>query len=171
MWRVTCDTSYVTPEMWHMVGVNILSKFQLPSSFGLGGKVIWRSGGKGLVTRLIDHVINQRRNCSQNSPGYTGSVKNLIHIVHPPWILKRVGLESSGRIPSSLYWKTKRIAFFFFFFGKNFFLNFFLDFLNFFWIFWIFFWIFWIFWDFLRFFDVFLFFLIFLFFWDFFQSY
>ena len=34
---------------------------------------------------------------------------------YPPWILKRGGLESSGRIPSSLYWKTKRIAFFFFF--------------------------------------------------------
>ena len=27
----------------------------------------------------------------------------------PPWILKRAGLESSGQIPTSSYWKTKRI--------------------------------------------------------------
>ena len=31
----------------------------------------------------------------------------------PPWNLKRAGLESSGQIASSLYWKTKKIAFFF----------------------------------------------------------
>ena len=38
---------------------------------------------------------------------------------YPPWILKRGGLESSGRIPSSLYWKTKRIAFIYFFRRKK----------------------------------------------------
>ena len=32
---------------------------------------------------------------------------------HPSWIRKRAGLESSGRIASSYYWKTKRKAFFF----------------------------------------------------------
>ena len=32
---------------------------------------------------------------------------------YPPWNLKRAGLESSGRIASSYYWKTKRIALFF----------------------------------------------------------
>ena len=31
---------------------------------------------------------------------------------YPPWILKRGWMESSCRIPSSLYWKTKRMAFF-----------------------------------------------------------
>ena len=49
-WHVTCDTWHVTCDMWHVVGVNNLSKFQLPSSYGLGWKVIWRSGGKGWVT-------------------------------------------------------------------------------------------------------------------------
>ena len=34
---------------------------------------------------------------------------------YPSWIQKRAGLESSGRIVSSLYWITKRIAFFSFF--------------------------------------------------------
>ena len=34
------------------------SKFQLPSSFGLGGKVISRSGGKGSLTRLINQLIS-----------------------------------------------------------------------------------------------------------------
>ena len=39
-WHVPCD-------MWHDVGrVNILPKLQLPSSYGLGGKVNWRFGGK-----------------------------------------------------------------------------------------------------------------------------
>ena len=39
---------------------------------------------------------------------------------YPSWILKRGGLESSGRIVSSWYWKTKRKVFFFLsFFGKT----------------------------------------------------
>ena len=88
-----------------------------------------------------------------------------------PWILKRGGLESSGRIPSSLYWKTKRIAFFFF--GNNFFFFkffFFLkksDFLRFLDFLTIFdnFWIFWVFYVFLDFFWI------FLDFWNCFQSY
>ena len=39
-WHVTCDTWHVTHGTWHMtcdmlLGVNIPSKFQLPSSYGL----------------------------------------------------------------------------------------------------------------------------------------
>ena len=49
----------------------------------------------------------------------------------PPWILKRCGLESSGRILISSNFKTKVIAFFFL--GETKILRFFLDF--FFWIF------------------------------------
>ena len=33
---LTLDTWHVTPDMSHMVGVNILSKCQLPSYYGLG---------------------------------------------------------------------------------------------------------------------------------------
>ena len=41
MWHMTCDTWHMACDMWHMScdtwwGVNILSKFQLSSSYGLG---------------------------------------------------------------------------------------------------------------------------------------
>ena len=61
-WHVTCDTWHVTRDMWHMTcgtwhltrdtfwGVNILSKFQLPSSYCLWFMILWRSGGKGSRT-------------------------------------------------------------------------------------------------------------------------
>ena len=92
---------------------------------------------------------------------------------YPPWNLKRAGLESSGRIASSSYWKTKRIVSCMYFFGEIFFLlqnfqifwqkdffwifqHFFrfsdfsknLDFSNLFWFFYGFFWFFGFFWDF-----------------------
>ena len=35
-WHLTPDTWHMTHDMWHMVGGNILSKVQLPSSYGLG---------------------------------------------------------------------------------------------------------------------------------------
>ena len=57
---MTCDTRNVTGDMWHLtpdvghlVGVNILSKFQLPSSYGLGVMMFWRFGGKGSLTELM----------------------------------------------------------------------------------------------------------------------
>ena len=46
-WHMTGDTWHVTYDTWHVTcdtwsGVNNLSKFPLPSSYGLGGKVFWR---------------------------------------------------------------------------------------------------------------------------------
>ena len=54
MWHVTRDTWYVTCDTWHVTcdtwrEVNILSKLQVPRSYGLEGKVSWRFGGKGLL--------------------------------------------------------------------------------------------------------------------------
>ena len=57
---------HVTRDMWHVVtrdmfgGVNILSKFQLPSSYRLGFMMLWRSGGKGWVTEWINELINDK---------------------------------------------------------------------------------------------------------------
>ena len=76
MWHLTCDKWHVTHDTWHMTrdmrhgtcemlwGVNIISKFQLPSSSGLRFMLFWRLGGKG----SISDWINQWRGC-------TGSVK------------------------------------------------------------------------------------------------
>ena len=52
MWHVTCDTWHVTRDMFG--GVNILSKFQLPSSYCLWFMILWRSGGKGSLNELIN---------------------------------------------------------------------------------------------------------------------
>ena len=54
-WHVTRDTWHVTRDRWHLTcdmfgGVNILSKFQLPSSYRLWFMILWRSGGKGSLT-------------------------------------------------------------------------------------------------------------------------
>ena len=54
MWHVTCDTWHVTCDLQHVVGVNILSKFQLPSSYSLGKTVFWKWVGKGWLTRWIN---------------------------------------------------------------------------------------------------------------------
>ena len=53
---MTRDMWHVTHNMWHMTclgGVNILSKFQLPSSYRLWVMILWRYGGKGSVAEWI----------------------------------------------------------------------------------------------------------------------
>ena len=64
MWHVTCNTWHVTHDMWHMTrdmfgGVNILSKFQLPSSYGLWFMILWRSGGKGWLSKSVNQWITR----------------------------------------------------------------------------------------------------------------
>ena len=57
-WHRTHDTWHVTRDTWHVTrlgGVNILSKFQLHSSYRLWFMILWRSGGKGW---LIEWIIN-----------------------------------------------------------------------------------------------------------------
>ena len=61
MWHVTGDTWHVTRDTWHVHvirdmfgGVNILSKFQLPSFYRLWFTILWRSGGKGSLTYWIN---------------------------------------------------------------------------------------------------------------------
>ena len=64
-WHATCDMWHVTRDMWHVTcdtwhmkcdtfgGVNILSKFQLPSSYCLWFMILWRSGGKGSLNQWV----------------------------------------------------------------------------------------------------------------------
>ena len=65
IWHVTCDTWHVTCDMWHVTcdlfkGVNILSKFQLPSSYCLWFMILWRSGGKGTLTDWFNELMNYK---------------------------------------------------------------------------------------------------------------
>ena len=60
MWQVTYDMWQVTHDMWHMThdtycGMNILSKFQLPSSFGFGLTVFWIYFHKPWLSYLMSH--------------------------------------------------------------------------------------------------------------------
>ena len=60
MWHMTCDTWHVTRDTWHVTcdmlwGVNILSKFQLPSSYCLWFMIFWWFGGKGWLTQSINN--------------------------------------------------------------------------------------------------------------------
>ena len=70
IWHVTRDTWHVTRDIWNMKRtwhvtcdilweVNILSKFQLPSSYCLWFMILWRSGGKGWRTDLIIEWMNE----------------------------------------------------------------------------------------------------------------
>ena len=60
MWHMTCEMRHVTHDMWHVTrdmfgGMNILSKFQLPSSYCLWFMILWRSGGKGSLCKWINY--------------------------------------------------------------------------------------------------------------------
>ena len=49
IWHLTSDTNtwHLTPDIWHLTWrVNILLKFQVPSSNDLGFRRSWRFGGK-----------------------------------------------------------------------------------------------------------------------------
>ena len=58
-WHLTHDTWHMTPDIWHMTpdmwrGVKILSKCQLPISYGLGVMKFGRVGGKGWLNQRLN---------------------------------------------------------------------------------------------------------------------
>ena len=57
---VTHDAWHLTQDRWHMVRVNILSKFQLPSSYGLGWTVSWRFWTKGWLNDWMNQWMNDK---------------------------------------------------------------------------------------------------------------
>ena len=64
MWHVTRGLWYMTRGMWHLTremwgDVNLLSKFQLPSSYSLGVKVCWRYFHRGSVSDLKNEWMNE----------------------------------------------------------------------------------------------------------------
>ena len=74
-WHVTCDTWHVTRDTWHMTcdmlwGVNILSKVQLPCSYGLWFLEDWEEKDDQLnqwinewITRLFIEQPRLHRVC------------------------------------------------------------------------------------------------------------
>ena len=99
MWHMTRDTWHLTCDMFG--GVNILSKFQLPSSYRLWFMILWRSGGKGWLGELMNHEAVYR-----TAPATPGLLKIEDHI----WTRKILGkkhcfLEMVSFTVPELYWK------------------------------------------------------------------
>ena len=74
---MTRDLWQVTLDMWHVThdtfgGVNILSKFQLPSSYRLWFMILWRSGGKGWLTEWINDLWINDEAVYRTAPATSG---------------------------------------------------------------------------------------------------
>ena len=68
MWHITRHMWHVTRDMQHVIcdmswGVNILSKFQRPSSSGLWFMIFWRLGWKDWMTESMNQWINHEADC------------------------------------------------------------------------------------------------------------
>ena len=74
MWQVTCD-------LWHELGDEHSLKFQLPNSYGLGKKIIWRSGGKEWLAELIKEWMNKlmTKLFFRTAPATQGLLTSKIH--------------------------------------------------------------------------------------------
>ena len=91
-WYPTCDTWHVTHDMWHVTSdtwhltcdtwlvVNILSKFQLPCSYGLGFMMSWRFGGKRSLTQSVNELI--KRLFVEYPPATPGLLNTLLLSLH-----------------------------------------------------------------------------------------
>ena len=65
MWHMTPETWHMTHDTWHMTHdrfgeVNLLSKFQHLSSYGLGLKVLWRYFHKESLTKSINLSVTKQ---------------------------------------------------------------------------------------------------------------
>ena len=74
MWHLTCVTWHATCDM--LEGVNILSKFQLPSSYCLWVMILWRFWGKGWLTDWLNYSVNDEA-VSSTAPATPGLLINL----------------------------------------------------------------------------------------------
>ena len=58
MWHVTHDTWHVTHDTWHVWGGWTFSQKFSSLALTVWFMVLWRSGGKGWLTQLINYIIN-----------------------------------------------------------------------------------------------------------------
>ena len=70
----------MTYSIWQVAGgVNILSKFQLPSSYGFGQTASWRFWTKGSPNKRMIELMNQKAVC-RTAPATPGMLNT-----HPLW--------------------------------------------------------------------------------------
>ena len=85
-WQLTHDTWHLTHDVWW--GVNILSKFQLSSSYDLGVMIFWRFGDKGWITAWMNEWIRDG-GVSRTVPG-TSAIMQLPPRTLPPSFCRTV---------------------------------------------------------------------------------
>ena len=100
-WHVSCDTWHVTHDTWHMAcdmlwGVNILTKFQLPSFYGLWFIISWRFGGKGLRTKWMNEWIHDGGDC-RTAPATPGLLISFLAWRKKNGTLPRKTLKYNGK--------------------------------------------------------------------------
>ena len=103
-WHMTCDMWHVTCDKWNMSfdmlwGVNILSKFQFLSSFGLYFIISWRLGGEGWLNELYNCRTPDSNSSLDWKSGvalYLGCCRCLLFVRHRPLVRRSVG-RSVGR--------------------------------------------------------------------------
>ena len=69
---------HLTPDTWHVThggGVNILSTFQLPISYGLGLKMFGRFWGKGLLNESINQLMSD-----EGGGGLAGVIRHFLDL-------------------------------------------------------------------------------------------
>ena len=54
LWHETCDIWHMTWVTWHTGGMNIVSKILVPSSYGLGAKVVLK-----IFLQIITNLMNE----------------------------------------------------------------------------------------------------------------
>ena len=74
---MTCDMWHVTLDKWGEV--NLLPRFQIPSSNGFGMKICWRFGGKG----WLNQWMNEWGVCTTT----TAPVKSGLLITYSIWCI------------------------------------------------------------------------------------
>ena len=116
--HVTSDTLHLTPDMWHMIqdmwhmtcdtwwGMNILSKCQLPSSFGLGSRVSWSFWMKGSPTQWMNEWINDK-GVYRTSPA-TPSLLNIGTTLHVRLLVANFADERGQTDIQKIFWLTDR---------------------------------------------------------------
>ena len=74
LWHTTHYMWHGTHDTWHVTWkeVNILSTFQVPSSYGFGVNVFWRFGGKG----SLSYLVNDKAIC-KTAPATPGMLNTL----------------------------------------------------------------------------------------------
>ena len=82
-WQLTPDTRPLTHDMWHVSHdthreMNTVAKFMVPSSFGLGVKVLWRCWTKGWPSKWMNEWNKHKDVWQTQANGVAKPARNMV---------------------------------------------------------------------------------------------